>query len=321
MRMMTSQNHVLDWLLEDDQPAVRYYALVDLMDFPPADPAVEEARAAIPLRGWAAEILRTQKPGGYWGAPDAPYYPKYDNTTWKWIVLGDLGLTAKVPGMRESCELFLERNAPDGGFGRKVSHFCVTGNFSRTLIRAGYRDDRRVRSALDWLVDEQKSDGGWHCFDSEKGTLDCWEALAAFGALGRERLTRSMKRSVERGSEFYLERKLHKEGSRKYAPWFRFHYPTHYYYDILVGLDVLTALGYGDDRRLEYGLKVLREKRQPDGRWHLDAVHPDLGPGAKYSVNPPVTPFALEEAGMASKWITLTALRVLKRVEGEVAAD
>src|SRR2546425_899567 len=224
MRMMTSQNHVLDWLLEDDQPAVRYHALVDLMDFPPADPAVEEARAAIPLRGWAAEILRTQKPGG-------------------------------------------------------------------------------------------------HCFDSEKGTLDCWEALAAFGALGRERLTRSMKRSVERGSEFYLERKLHKEGSRKYAPWFRFHYPTHYYYDILVGLDVLTALGYGDDRRLEYGLKVLREKRQPDGRWHLDAVHPDLGPGAKYRVTPPVTPFALEEAGRASKWITLTALRVLKRVEGEVAAE
>src|SRR2546428_12775178 len=112
MRMMTSQNHVLDWLLEDDQPAVRYHALVDLMDFPPADPAVEEARAAIPLRGWAAEILRTQKPGGDWGAADAAHYPKYDNKAWKWRVLGDLGVTPKGPGMRARFELFLERKAP-----------------------------------------------------------------------------------------------------------------------------------------------------------------------------------------------------------------
>ena len=70
---MIPRSRVLDWLLEGDQPAVRYHALVDLMDFAPEDPAVEEARAAIPLRGWAAEILRTQKPDGYWGAPDAPY--------------------------------------------------------------------------------------------------------------------------------------------------------------------------------------------------------------------------------------------------------
>lgn len=310
---------VLDWLVEENQPSVRYHTLVDLMNLPTSDPAVREAYDTIPLRGWAAETFRTQKKGGYWGAPDALYYPKYDNTVWKWIVLSDLGVTAKIPGMRRTCELILKQNAmPEGGFGRKISHFCVTGNFSRTLIQSGYAEDLRVRSALDWLVKEQKSDGGWHCFRSERGTLDCWEALAAFAALGRKRWTRSIKRSVERGCEFYLERRLHKEGSRKYAPWFRFHYPTHYYYDLLVGLGVLTALGYENDGRLRDALKVLRGKRRPDGKWILDAVHPDLGPGAKYSVSPPVTPFALEKARRPSKWITLAALRVLKRVDGEL---
>lgn len=311
------QTGVLNWLLEEGQPAARYYALVDLLGRPAKDSEVKEVLAAIPRRGWAAEILRTQKAGGYWGAPDALYYPKYDNTVWKWIVLSDLGITGEVPRMRQTCELIVEQNAmPEGGFGRKVSHFCVTGNFARTLIRAGYSDDRRVRSALDWLVRAQKSDGGWHCFKSDKGTLDCWEALAAFSAYGRQRWTRSIKRSVERGAEFYLERRLHKEGSRRYAPWFRFHYPTHYYYDLLVGVDVLTALGHAGDRRLDYALKVLRRKRRPDGRWILDAIHPDLGPGAKYSLTPPVTPFGLEKTGEASKWITLAALRVLKRVDG-----
>jgi hypothetical protein len=98
-------------------------------------------------------------------------------------------------------------------------------------------------------------------------------------------------------------------------PWFRFHYPNHYYYDLLVGLDVITRLGYDDDRRLRAALEILNEKRQADGTWILEKVHPDLGAGAQYSLRKKASPFALEEAGQPSKWITLTALRVLKRVE------
>ncbi|MDG7000803.1 MAG: hypothetical protein JRN15_17050, partial [Nitrososphaerota archaeon] len=94
-----------------------------------------------------------------------------------------------------------------------------------------------------------KEDGGWHCFQSEKGTLDCWEALAAFAILPRQKWNKGIKRSVERGTEFYLEHRLYREG-RRYEPWFRFHYPTHYYYDILVGLDIVTSLGRADDKRL-----------------------------------------------------------------------
>ena len=45
-------------------------------------------------------------------------------------------------------------------------------------------------------------------------------------------------------------------------------------------------------------------------------MHPDIGPGAgfkPYDRKP--RPLALEAPGKPSKWITLTALRVLKRVE------
>ena len=37
------------------------------------------------------------------------------------------------------------------------------------------------------------------------------------------------------------------------------------YYDILVGLDILTQLGFGCDRRLRPPLDILMEKRRGDG--------------------------------------------------------
>ena len=69
-----------------------------------------------------------------------------------------------------------------------------------------------------------------------------------------------IKASIQRGAGFYLERKLFEEGGPKYRPWFRLHYPVHYYYDILVGLDVITALGFGGDKRLTPALEILSRK-------------------------------------------------------------
>lgn len=230
------------------------------------------------------------------------------------LVLSDLGLTKANPKVRKAAELFFkEWMSPPPAENIFNDEVCIAGNTARMLTRFGYADDPRVGRLFDRLVEDQKDDGGWHCFKSSSGTLDCWEALAAYSALPAAKRTRKITRSIERGAEFYLERKLFDDGQRKYPPWFRFHYPNHYYYDILVGLDVVTSLGYGSDGRLRPALEILKEKRLSDGTWLLDRVHPDLAPGAQYSMRKKARPFSLEPAGKPSKWITLTALRVLKR--------
>ena len=318
---MKARADVLDWLLQPSQPAVRYRALVDLLDRTSGDPDVRQARAAIPRRGWAADILKSQRPGGFWEAREDLYRPKYTASIWRFIVLADLGMTAKDPRMRRASELFLTTYArADGGLdtpGASGSELCVTGNLARTLARAGFAADPRVGSAFDWIVEHQMGDGGWHCFERTafgRGTLDAWEGLYAFTALPRERWTRRMHATVEAGAEFFLERQLFRQG-RRYVPWFRFHYPVHYYYDVLVGLDMLTRLGYGGDPRLGPALDILQGKRRRDGTWALDRVHPDLGAGAGYRLPGKPKRFALEREGAPSKWVTLTALQVLKRVE------
>jgi hypothetical protein len=309
---------VVDWLLEENQPAVRYFTLTDILGRQRNDAEVREAYSQISRRGWAFGVLRMQNRKGYWQSkPKGSLYgPKYTATNWMALILSDLGLTKENTRVSRAAELFFKEwlalPSMTNVFNDEV---CVVGNTARMLTRFGYEDDVRVRKLFDRLVEDQKEDGGWHCFYSKSGTLDCWEALAAYASLSKSKRTRKIRNSIERGVEFYLERKLFEEDDRRYLPWLRFHYPNHYYYDILVGLEVITRLGYGDDRRLLPALRILNKKRQRDGTWLLDRVHPDLARGAHYSLRKKVRRFALEEPGKPSKWITLNALRVLKRVE------
>lgn len=323
--MERGKDRVIDWLLGEDQPSVRYFTLLDVLGYGDGSPEVRRARSQIPKVGWARDLLRLQKPAGYWERReprtvaawlDFLYYPVYVATNWRALVLSDLGLTASDPRVEKIAQLMFQYKLRIGSMVNVFNdEVCIVGNTARMLTRFGYADDLRVRKLYDRLIEDQREDGGWNCAPGAPGTLDGWEALAAFAALPRAKRTGRMEATIARGVEFYLRRRLFKEG-RRYAPWFRFHYPNHYYYDLLVGLDVVTRLGYAGDRRLRPARALLEGKRRPDGTWAIDRVHPDVGPGAHFTIDPKkVQPFALEPAGRPSKWITLTALRVLKRIE------
>lgn len=313
----------MDWLLEESQPAIRYLTLTRLLNRKESDSEVREAKSLIPTTGWAAQILARRDPGGWWFREKSLYTPKYLATNWNLLALSDLGASRDTPEVAESCELWMARSPLKGGgvggFSGGNGHHCYTGNMARALILFGYREDPRVRKALDWLVRTAHPKGGWTCWSFGDGpaqgrTLDAWEGLSAFAAYPRTLWTAAMKGCVERAAEYYLEHELHRQGTR-YAPWYRFHWPVHYYYDLLVGLDLLTSLGYSDDPRLRFGLDLLRKKRRSDGRWNLDRNHPDPGPTAArwYAAHPNQRPTRLtfETAGRPSKMITLRALGVL----------
>ena len=173
-----------------------------------------------------------------------------------------------------------------------------------------------MKRCFEWFVKTQAKLGGWSCFGSGRN-LDSWEAMSAFAVYPREKWTKGMEEAVEKAAEFFLERELHVQGDH-YEPWYRFHYPVHYYYDLLVGLEFMTALGYGRDKRLRHAIDVMKKKERKDGRWNLDAVHPDAegGVGEFYAKHPrqAPTPFALEKVGEPSKMITLRAMIVMKRL-------
>jgi len=309
------------WLLNESDPSVRYRVLRELLDRTESDPAVAAARREIGVRGWAAEILSRQLPGGQWVTPGTSaqelYRPKYSATNWSLIILAELGADRSDPRVARAAELMLDRfgDPADDNLGGEQSEVCFTGNCVRMMHRLGYGDDPRVVRATEWLVTAQKADGGWHCWPSESGTLAAWEALAALAAVPEPRRSPEIRRALDRGVEFYLERGLMRDDEGTYPPWLRIHYPRHYYYDVLIGLDILTALGRGRDPRILPALAWLEAKRSPDGTWPLEALQPDLDPSDDYfdHQRTPYYPVGLELVGRPSRWITAEALCVLRR--------
>ena len=315
---MASKDPAMDWLTEPGQPAVRYRALTELLGKPEKDPEVKRAKREITEVGWARDILDKQLPGGSWFHEKSLFSPTFHATFWMLLILSDLGLTKEDPRIDRACRLWIERNGTeDGGFSwnnKGRGHLCITGNTARALVKFGYADHPSVKRAFGWIVEHQAELGGWACWNFKPPyrarTLDSWEPLSAFAVYPRQKWTRSMKLACERGAEFFLERELHKQGAR-WEQWYHFHYPVHYYYDLLVGLDFMTALGYSGDKRLGYAVSLLKKKRREDGRWNLDANRPeesaDLKSWRKQHPNSKdMTPFVLEQPGQPSKMITLT---------------
>jgi hypothetical protein len=325
--------------LEEDEanPGVRYFALVELLGRSLNDPEVVAARRATMTTGPVRVILEAQAPDGYWSEPGPGYLPKYRSTVWQITFLAQLGADGLDPRVRAGCEYLLEHaREPNGAFSMNAKLtgriHCLQGNLGTALIDLGWLGDPRLESALDWLArsvtgaglapagDRQapvryyrsgNSGPGFLC--SANGHQPCaWGAVKAMLALSRvplERRTTPMKDAIEQGLAFLLGRDPAVAdypmgySTKPSQSWFRFGYPIGYVTDVLQNLEVLTALGCGADPRLGPAVDLILSQQDGDGRWSM-----------RYSYNGKMWA-DVEQKGQPGKWVTLRALRVLKRVD------
>src|SRR5512138_955510 len=105
----------LSWLLEPDDPGVRYLALRDLVeDSKPAE--LRQAQKQAHESGPIANILQRMNKAGYWAAPGAGYYPKYRASVWSIILLAELGAAASDDArIQKACAYLLEHGLTDMG--------------------------------------------------------------------------------------------------------------------------------------------------------------------------------------------------------------
>jgi len=311
---------ILDWLLEPEEPVLRWWTLRDLLDRPPGDSDVEAARAAIPAGEPAHTILVAQRPSGAWVSERHLYSPKHTATHWQLDLLADFGFTAADGPARRACDLFFAWQLPWGEFGlfkgAAAGEPCATGRTLCQFERFGLGHESGVERAWAWLEATQRGDGGWHCRHTpvrmRPDTPSCF--LATFKVLQACAVRRGgAPEMADRAAAFVRDRLLDPRMDRYASPvlWERFTYPDHWY-DAISALDLLSGFGYGaEDERVARAIELVLGRQRPDGAWA------DNGP--LFFRGETLYPFGT--AGEASKWVTFRALRALKRANaGNISA-
>jgi hypothetical protein len=328
---------VLAWLLEPETPAVRHLALRDLLDTPADDLDLMHARDEAHRTGPIAAILDAMSEPGFWVEPGPGYAGKYRSTVWSMILLSQLGASIEQDErITRACTYLLDHALTEGGqfsmSGAPSSTVdCLQGNLCAALLDLGH-DDPRLVYAFEWMARTVTGEGlapaserqaarryyagkcgpGFCCGANNK--LPCaWGAvkvMLAFGKWPVERHTPLIERAIRQGIDFLLSvdpaTAAYPCGyaEKPSGNWWKFGFPVFYVTDLLQLVEALASVGLGGDPRLAAARDLILAKQDETGRWPLEYDYNSktwIDVGAKKQPN---------------KWVTLRALRTLKRLGG-----
>ena len=306
-----THDELVAWLLEGDV-AIQYQTWRDLLD-----EDRPELQARIPREGWGARFLAARQPDGYWSA--RYYQPKWISAHYTLLDLRNLDPPHDVPEIQASIRrVFTEERGADGGIdpSRTIGRSDVCVNGMMLHVAAWFETPADlVAPVVDFVLDQHMPDGGFNCRRNRSGarhssvhsTLSVLEGFQSLLEAGYTQRADELSAAADAAREFLLVHRLfrsHRTGEVIHRDFLRLSYPGRWRFDVLRALDHFQRAEV-DDPRLADGLAVLHDKRRRDGRWNLNARIPGQ------------THFDMEQAGQPSRWNTLRALRVLRRLKGQ----
>ena len=326
----------LPWLLESDDPGVRYLALRDVLGVLPDDRQLKSARKTAHTAGPIANVLSKMNPEGYWVKPGPGYNPKYKSTVWSMILLAQLGASvSEDKRIEQACRYVLDHMAEGGQFTSTTSGApsgtidCLQGNLLWSLSELGCKDTR-MDKAFEWMartvtgdgiapVEEKDAEVRYYAYKcgpafacGVNNKLPCaWggvKVMLAFSKLPVQKRTLLIEKAIKQGAEFFFgidpatAKYPTRTGEKPSRNWWKFGFPVFYVTDLLQLADAMVRLGYGHDPRLSTTLNLIREKQDSEGRWAMEYDYT-----GKTWVN-------FGKKTLPNKWVTVRALRVLRSV-------
>jgi hypothetical protein len=305
---------VLDWLLEPENPSVRYRTLTELMGTPKYNPEVRQVRADIPGSKAVQKIFAKMHPDGYWlhrSVGAGVSYAMSSSTHFVLAYLAELGLDREDERVARAVERYLSLKPPDEPNLKpweippdtRNHQSCLYAYNLRTFVRLGYRDDPRVREREEVLLNDWRTDGGYLCdrpsFNAQtksciRGTI---KALTAFAELPELWESERCKALVDYFLRRHVIYKNGQPGKLIRGEMAATVFPFVINGSLLEPLLALSRMGYGNHPALNAAWQQLAAKRDAQGRYILD--HSRL---AIFNAGP---------NGQPNKWVTLYAYLAL----------
>jgi hypothetical protein len=331
---------IQEWLLEEDNPSVRYFTLLNLLEKSNSSPEIGETKRLIMQKEPVTKILSKQNQDGSFLTskmaaksptidPKNGYQPKYRGTIWQAIFLAQLGADMNDKRIKKLGEYILKTNYyPEiKVFGlrflrnkKEISTIpCYVGNMVWALSKLGFYKDQRVQDSIKWLLKYQRFDDGdfktpdeWpyrgkadRCFSKHSCYSGCTQALKAMTVIPEKDRTPEIKSFIQKAVKYILLHKVYKKSHGKERPIRKEYefliFPSYYYDDILQIIDSLVFFKV-KDKSIDEALQYILDKRQPSGKWLLERT---IRPSAMHA--------RFEDKDTVSKWITYRVLDILKK--------
>lgn len=317
---------LIRWLL-DGEPWVVYRTLVDLMDKDENDGLVVKMKMAISQHPLIKGIFDKLNKDGYWGTPKDvhTWWPRKDTTFWILPVLADFGLTIEDKRIARASEYLLSIQLESGGFGwdpPTKPGDCHSAIITETLAKLGMLSDPRLQRAYEWLIKRQRLDGGFWCKNTgqiggprEMEPSCAMATMFVMGAIAQNPKL-SDSEAAKKGVDF-LFKCWENRGKIKYAghdsqiggDWSKLKYPFTDY-KILKFLDVLSQFQFAKQRLQKSEMvSLLLSKQDPTGKFKPESIIKVW------------SSFDFGQKEKPSRWITLLALRIMKRIHKDYLSN
>lgn len=281
-RIYMDKNEVIDWLLEDNNPAVKYRTLTELLG--------EQAEKE-PVISWLYNFLPTDfaKCKGLWLA----YYL---------TACAESGLSCDdIPEVKEIFSVYLDNNFEYG---------CGDFMSLRAFVRLGFVYEPKIVEIINRLSEKQLQDGGFLCLHRLDKLSRMPKSCVKSNMIALMFCAECKKKGIsvnieEQLLDYFLKHNLFyrtddpntlilnvREGWRTID--------TFYPFEVMrVGLqnivEALCALGYGNHNCMQKAWDILNSKKGSDGKYILDGT-------LSKSYLPK------EHIGKTSKWVTFYTL-------------
>ncbi len=278
-----NSNSVIEWLLADDNPAVKYRTLTEILG---------ESADKKPVVDWLNYVLPTDWPQqkGLW-------------STYYLTTCAESGLSHKdIPQIKDVEDIYVAENS--------FEYSCSDYMRLRALVRLGFAAEPGIAETIAKLVDGQLPDGGFLCVSRLNKLKYTPKSCAKANLLALMFCAECKKKGIQASIEgallnyfwnhnLFYRRDNPNELILNGREGWRTIDTFHPFEPMRVGLhniiESLCALDYGGDSRMQAAWDILKGKKGSDGRYVLNGT-------LSKSYLPK------ERIGKPSKWVTFYAL-------------
>ncbi len=193
---MVASSEVIAWLLEEDNPPVRYLTLTNLLRRSLRSAEVRRAKAQIMEYGPTQKILAHGSE--FWDAPKERAYWKYTGKYWQVIFLGQFLADGRDRRIAEGVKDLIARRDWVMSSGGQ----CLTANLLGAFMQLGFGEDAVVHAETEALARRVLADNGLRCSAMAYSLLSrCYMAqpklLLCFSRIPAERRSSEVKAAID----------------------------------------------------------------------------------------------------------------------------